>query len=1304
MSFIGALGNNNESGGGNNTFNFNDLKIRIVDIDTSNYALYLDTNSSNYTDEISFNSSNYTDVIGLNSSNYTDVIGLNSSNYTDVIGFNSSNYTDVIDNYSSNYTERINQELSDRIGFPAPLFPVEIPTGVYFPLKQQELIIADVGRVVGLHTIAIGTIEEQILALVGTGGIIGIITGGAVGTALTTAANAKSKVEEAISTANTAKSTAETATITAEEGQTIAERAEGKADTSLSIWNRGTVFAGDANNPAYDYTNNIYHLQTGNVGIGVTNDTELTHKLVVNGNSKLNGNVLLNGSLNIENLNANTFLRFYNYSDATTIKQSGFIYLSDYTEVFAMDTEILPIELRIAGNPIIQVYSDKVDITKSLNVTGDITFTGNLYQGNSLFTSGGGGTDGTDGTTYDDENRLNYEFLKEPIEDVVTISNIDEPTIIQDANIQEPQITQTANIQEPTIDLVIQEPTSSPSVPITPIDSDYKYMSFTYTSGATNTSYTITFNDNTLCDILVIGGGGGGGKRGGGGGGAGTCIYHKNQVLNGNYDITVGKGGIGGTTIDIGNGTNGYNSQFIKNNGTKKYLSIGGAGGLGSHSAVNNIGGSGGGTNYSSSSSLLTPNNFFNNSSVSIVSGSSYNNTGLTLPEGCRGNLGGGQVEDYKAGGGGGAGSVGQNHGVESTPNDGYGGDGLGIDITGVNILYAGGGNGSDFQGSQSQSRDPNKSTIESRGGGGFGSDNGTPEGGKNGTGGGGGGQGAGNNNGGTGGSGIVIIRYRYTRPSASQVQTINSDYKYLWFPQTTQEQTLYSMNFLENTEVQLLVASNSFVRYINPFTQTLGKINILVGNAGGHSSYASISTSGQTTPYNAFNSDISGSIVSYNNAIVIVRYKYTRPIIQVQLIDSNYKYIAFLNNTGLNQISYTINLQEPTEIQLLLLDDLKYIEKAPYTTVGQTTINVGNPSTFNTTTTNTNSTFYDFTQSHLSSITGTSTGYNKPIVIVRYKYTRPQTEVHFIDDNYKYVSFPYITGFQTVYGMNFPEETEVQLLLLNSTNYNEITPFTITTGAAEIKVGLNAPTTFKIISTDDTATTYTKHVSTITGSSITYNNSIVIVRYKYEKTVITQVPKYGFLIYNNDNEWDVEPVNTVANILPLLNSNHFEEITNKIALKNFNNSGRFNYQKLSNPGSAGSLVYDNVTGWYTQPEMIYYHLNIIRENNNPNPGFGVVVVETLKTVGLEIKNAEWGKLYITTNPQGKPQYTTDISNGDGSGYMIHHLEVDGSTKINGTLTSTAVSAGSLGTNNLNMSGNQHIFFAGACCQNNLRR
>jgi len=469
MSFIGALGNNNENGG-NNTFNFNDIKIRIVDIDTSNYALYLDTNSSNYTDVIGLNSSNYTDVIGINSSNYTDVIGLNSSNYTDVIsfnssnytdviGFNSSNYTDVIDNYSSNYTERINQELSDRIGFSAPLFPAELPSGVYIPLKAQELEIAGVSQLVGVHTTAIAGIEQQIIGLVGVeGGTIGIVAG-----AVTLAGEAYAKAGQALTAANQAKTTAENAQDDADTAQTTADTAEGKADTGLSIWNVGTIFAGDTDNEAYDYANNIYHLQTGNVGIGVTNDTELTHKLVVNGTTKLNDNLLLNGSLDINSLNANIFLRFYNYSDDTTIKQSGFIYLSDFTEVFAMDTASLPIELRIAGNPIIQVYSDKVDITKNLNIVGDITFTGNLYDANGIFTSGGGGTEGT---TYDDENRLNYEFLKEPTEDLVTISNIQEQTIIHDANIQEPLSTQTANIQEPTIDL-FRITSSSPRTTIT---------------------------------------------------------------------------------------------------------------------------------------------------------------------------------------------------------------------------------------------------------------------------------------------------------------------------------------------------------------------------------------------------------------------------------------------------------------------------------------------------------------------------------------------------------------------------------------------------------------------------------------------------------------------------------------------------------------------------------------------------------------------------------------------------------------------------------------------------------------------
>ena len=55
----------------------------------------------------------------------------------------------------------------------------------------------------------------------------------------------------------------------------------------------------------------------------------------------------------------------------------------------------------------------------------------------------------------------------------------------------------------------------------------------------------------------------------------------------------------------------------------------------------------------------------------------------------------GGFQSDFKGRGGGGAGSVGQYYGVESTPNDGYGGDGLAVDITCVNVIYAGGRNGS---------------------------------------------------------------------------------------------------------------------------------------------------------------------------------------------------------------------------------------------------------------------------------------------------------------------------------------------------------------------------------------------------------------------------------------------------------------------------------------------------------------------------------------------------------------------------------------------------------------------------------
>ena len=55
---------------------------------------------------------------------------------------------------------------------------------------------------------------------------------------------------------------------------------------------------------------------------------------------------------------------------------------------------------------------------------------------------------GSGGTTYDIDNRLNYEFISAPTVEIEGIVNI-------------------------------VEPTSSPSVPITTIDNEYKYMTFT---------------------------------------------------------------------------------------------------------------------------------------------------------------------------------------------------------------------------------------------------------------------------------------------------------------------------------------------------------------------------------------------------------------------------------------------------------------------------------------------------------------------------------------------------------------------------------------------------------------------------------------------------------------------------------------------------------------------------------------------------------------------------------------------------------------------------------------------------------
>jgi len=94
-----------------------------------------------------------------NTSNYATRIAFNSSNYTSNVSLDSSSYTSNVSLYSSNYTGRINKELSDRIGFPASLFPPSFPSRVYVPIKSQELEIAQVSQLVEVHTGAIYAIE-----------------------------------------------------------------------------------------------------------------------------------------------------------------------------------------------------------------------------------------------------------------------------------------------------------------------------------------------------------------------------------------------------------------------------------------------------------------------------------------------------------------------------------------------------------------------------------------------------------------------------------------------------------------------------------------------------------------------------------------------------------------------------------------------------------------------------------------------------------------------------------------------------------------------------------------------------------------------------------------------------------------------------------------------------------------------------------------------------------------------------------------------------------------------------------------
>ncbi len=330
----------------------------------------------------------------------------------------------------------------------------------------------------------------------------------------------------------------------------------------------------------------------------------------------------------------------------------------------------------------------------------------------------------------------------------------------------------------PTNNLLTAEPTVSPN-----IHSDAVIETYVYTTGTSATNYTKVFSRDTLCDILIVAGGGGGGMNAGAGGGAGGLLLLENiLVVAGTYNITVGKGGAGGTTSDIGTvASNGANSSF----GT--YTAIGGGAGVNSGGANGNSGGSGGGAGNAETG---------NRTGGAGTTGQGFKGGDGTVPGGF-GRTGGG---------GGGAGAAGQDSVSSTRAGDG----GVGRNMSalfgttfGASGWFAGGGGGGVHSG-----------TGGTGGTGGGGNENAD---GVDGTGGGGGG-GRSPSAGRKGGSGIVIIRYRSLAP-APNIINMNKTLTFNYYPSLSP--TIYTLTFPTKTIASINNSGNKILD--GSYTITLG-------------------------------------------------------------------------------------------------------------------------------------------------------------------------------------------------------------------------------------------------------------------------------------------------------------------------------------------------------------------------------------------------------------------------------------------------------------------------------------------------
>ena len=242
--------------------------------------------------------------------------------------------------------------------------------------------------------------------------------------------------------------------------------------------------------------------------------------------------------------------------------------------------------------------------------------------------------------------------------------------------------------------------------------NNYLHNNVLYRSHTFSSSDTITFLNNVVCDILVIGGGGGGARQcnqnnaGNGGGGAGGLVYINSKIIQkGNYNIVIGAGGSRSTHNYYGNvGNSGNNSSafdYIANGGGRGGIADNtsdttaySGGQVGSAQYKNSEeGGSGGGggrgTDWTANNSGSNSNQ---NKYLSDYYAIGYGNKGGDVSDGIFSGL-----NRYSGGGGGGAGGEGEdgnNYTIDSNIYPiSYGGIGKSYNLQkGVDITYCTGG------------------------------------------------------------------------------------------------------------------------------------------------------------------------------------------------------------------------------------------------------------------------------------------------------------------------------------------------------------------------------------------------------------------------------------------------------------------------------------------------------------------------------------------------------------------------------------------------------------------------------------